>query len=268
VYIVAFVLSININLKNHSRSARCLDLVCKPSSSPIHIICPRYSTIDTIRTEQVLFFMKILSVSDQVDPRIYSERLNERHNDVAFVLSCGDLPYEYLEYIICGLNKPLFFVHGNHDHYKTVEQDETKSAPSGADNLHRKIYREDGFLLAGVEGCINYNRKSKYQYSQGEMWLHVLRLVPGLLFNRLLYGRFLDIFVTHAPPQGIHEGKDWTHQGIKAFRWLIETFKPAYHFHGHIHVYRPDAVTETRIGKTLVINTFKSRITEIQVGLE
>jgi len=210
--------------------------------------------------------MKILSVSDQIDPRIYSDKLKERHNDVAFVLSCGDLPYEYLEYIISGLNQPLYFVHGNHDRSKYVEQDESQTHPLGADNLHGRVCREQGILLAGVDGSIKYNRKTKYQYTQRGMWSHVLRLVPGLLYNKLVYGRFLDIFVTHAPPRGVHEGVDWTHQGIKAFRWLIDTFQPAYHFHGHIHIYRPDTVVETRIGKTLVINTFQSRVTEIRTN--
>jgi len=211
--------------------------------------------------------MKILSVSDQIDPRIYSEALKERYSDVTFVLSCGDLPYPYLEFVISSLNHPLYFVHGNHDLSKKAKLDETQSAPLGADNLHRKILRKHGLLLAGVEGSIKYNRTTRFQYTQGEMWGHVLRLIPGLLFNKLIYGRFLDVFVTHAPPKGIHEGEDWTHQGIKAFRWLIDTFQPAYHFHGHIHVYRPDTVTETRIGKTLVINTFQSRVTEIHADL-
>ena len=212
--------------------------------------------------------MKILSVSDQVDPRIYSQKLKERHNDVSFALSCGDLPSEYLEFIISGLDQPLYFVHGNHDHSKNVEEDETQTYPLGADNLHGKIYREQGLILTGVEGSIQYSRKTKYQYTQGEMWGHVLRLVPGLLYNKLIYGRFLDIFVTHAPPRGVHEGVDWAHQGINAFRWLIDNFQPAYHFHGHIHIYRPDTVIETRIGKTLVINTFESRVTEIQTNFD
>jgi uncharacterized protein len=210
--------------------------------------------------------MKILSVSDQVDPRIYSKKLKERHNDVAFVLSCGDLPYPYLEYIISGLNQPLYFVHGNHDLAQKSYQDKQQTYPLGADNLHGKIYREHGLLLAGVEGSIRYNRKTNYQYTQGEMWNHVIQLVPGLIYNKLAYGRFLDIFVSHAPPKGIHEGDDWTHQGIKAFRWLIDTFQPAYHFHGHIHIYRPDTVKETQVGKTLVINTFQSRVTEINTN--
>ena len=212
--------------------------------------------------------MKILSVSDQIDPRIYSNKLKERQNDVAFVISCGDLSNEYLEFIISGLNQPLYFVHGNHDQSKNDEQDETQIHPLGADNLHGKILREQGIILAGVEGSIKYNRKTMYQYTQREMWGHVLRLVPGMLYNKLMYGRFLDIFVTHSPPRGAHEGADWTHQGINAFRWLIDNFQPTYHFHGHIHIYRPDAVRETRIGKTLVINTFQSRVTEVQTNNE
>jgi len=95
------------------------------------------------------------------------------------------------------------------------------------------------------------------------MWNHVFKLVPGLLFNKLIHGRYLDIFVTHAPITGIHEGSDWAHQGIKAFRWLVNTFQPAYHFHGHIHYYRPDEVKESWVGKTKVINTYRSQVTEI-----
>jgi len=39
----------------------------------------------------------------------------DRFGDVELVLSCGDLPYYYLEYIVSMLNVPLLYVHGNHD---------------------------------------------------------------------------------------------------------------------------------------------------------
>lgn len=207
--------------------------------------------------------MKILSVSDQVDPRVYNDSLKERYGDVDFVISCGDLSYMYLEFIISVLNRPLYFVHGNHDPSQELNLGEPRSYPLGAENLHRRIIRKHGLLLAGVEGSIQYNRRTPYQYTQRTMWTHVLALVPGLFFNKLRYGRFLDIFVTHAPSRGVLEGEDWTHQGINAFGWLVNTFQPAYHFHGHIHYYRPDAVTEMRVGKTLVVNTYRSRVTEI-----
>jgi Icc-related predicted phosphoesterase len=207
--------------------------------------------------------VKVLSVSDQIDPRIYSNSLAERHGEVDFVISCGDLSYKYLEYILTVLNRPLYFVHGNHDPLEEIGLNDLRSYPLGADNLHGRILREHGLLLAGIEGSIQYNRKTPYQYTQGSMWLKVFALVPGLILNKIRFGRYLDIFITHAPPRGIHEGEDWTHQGIHAFRWLIDTFQPGFHFHGHIHHYRPDDIKETRTGKTLVINTYRSRLTEL-----
>jgi len=206
--------------------------------------------------------MKILSVSDEIDPRIYSDSLAERYGEVDFVLSCGDLSYLYLEYILTVLNRPLYFVHGNHDPLEEINLGEARSCPLGGENLHCRIVRKHGLLLAGVEGSIQYNRKTPYQYTQSNLWTYVLSLVPGLFYNKLRFGRYLDIFVTHAPPRGIHDQDDWTHQGIHAFLWLIKTFQPRFHFHGHIHHYRPDDVTESRLGETMIINTFRSRLTE------
>jgi Icc-related predicted phosphoesterase len=182
---------------------------------------------------------------------------------VEFVISCGDLSYHYLEYIISVLNKPLYFVHGNHDPMEEIGSGITKSQPLGATDLHRKMIRDHGLLITGVEGSIQYNRKTPYQYTQGMMWSHVFSMAPALLFNKMVHGRYLDIFVSHAPPRGIHEGVDWTHQGINAFRWLINTFKPRYHLHGHVHYYRPDDVKETRLEHTLIINTYRSKLIQI-----
>ena len=97
------------------------------------------------------------------------------------------------------------------------------------------------------------------------MWWSVIGLVPGLLRNRLSYGRYLDVFVTHAPPWGIHDGPDYPHIGIKAFRWLLETFEPQLHLHGHIHVYRPDMVIETQFEATRVLNTYGYKVSDMAV---
>ncbi len=209
--------------------------------------------------------MKILTISDQIDPQVYSDRLSDRYGDVEFVISCGDLSYMYLEYILTVLNRPMYYVHGNHDPVQEHNMGEPRPYPFGGINIHRKIIRKHDLLLAGVEGSILYNRRTPYQHSQASMWNHVFRLVPGLIYNRLFFGRYLDIFVTHAPPRGVHEGADWTHQGINAFRWLINIFKPAFHFHGHIHYYRPDDAVETLVGETTVINTYRSRLINIDL---
>ena len=91
------------------------------------------------------------------------------------------------------------------------------------------------------------------------MWFFVFNLIPKMMFNKLRYGRFLDIFITHAPPWKIHDEEDLPHQGIKAFRWFIKVFKPAYHLHGHIHVYRNDMITRTQFQNTEVINCYGYR---------
>lgn len=199
--------------------------------------------------------MKVLSLSDTVVQFIYSPSLPKRFGDVDIVLACGDLPYYYQEFVVSMLDKPLFFVRGNHDKLLEYGHGTNRNAPAGAVDLHRKHVRYQDWLLAGVEGSIRY-RPGPFQYSQQEMWMFVLQLVPGLLYNKIAYGRYLDIFVTHSPSKGIHDLDDQAHRGIAAFRWLVEVFQPKYHYHGHVHIYRPDTISETQQGRTLVINTY------------
>ncbi|MBN2549973.1 MAG: metallophosphoesterase family protein [Anaerolineales bacterium] len=206
--------------------------------------------------------MRVLSLSDQIVPFLYSPQVRRRFNGVDLVIGCGDLAYYYLEYVLNALDTPLFFVRGNHDKIVEYSVEGQRTAPHGGVDLHRRTYNHKGLLMAGVEGSLRY-RPGPYQYTQQNMWAHVFTLLPGLFANRLVHGRFLDVLITHSPPVGIHDAADLPHQGIKAFRWLISVFQPSYYFHGHIHIYRPDTITETRLGRTQVINTFGYRETVI-----
>lgn len=210
---------------------------------------------------------KILSLSDTIVPFIYSTQVRKRFKNVDLILGCGDLKYYYLEYVLNALDVPLFFVRGNHD--KVVEYNEAgqRTAPAGAVDLHRRVINHDGLLLAGVEGSLRY-RPGKFQYTQQDMWAHVLSLVPQLLLNRLQYGRYLDIFVSHAPAWGIQDREDLPHQGIKAFRWLLKVFKPAYHIHGHVHLYNPENERRTRFGRTCVVNTYRFQVTQMHLDCD
>jgi Icc-related predicted phosphoesterase len=200
--------------------------------------------------------IKVLSVSDIELGFIYSPQIRDRFGDADIVLSCGDLPYFYLEYIVSMLDVPLYYVRGNHAHRVEATSHGDRTEPWGCRNLHRQVVRDDsGLLLAGIEGSIRYN-SGPYQYTQSEMWLQVLSLVPGLVLNKLRYGRYLDIFICHSPPWHIHDKDDPPHRGIKAFNWLIKVFKPLYVIHGHIHIYRSDEVILTGVGNTKVLNTF------------
>jgi Icc-related predicted phosphoesterase len=204
--------------------------------------------------------MNILTVSDVESSLIYSPNIKNRFKEIDLAISSGDLSYFYLEYIISALDVPLYYVRGNHAKEIEYGHAGTRESPWGAVNLHRKVVRDrrSGLLLAGIQGCLRYN-EGPYQYTQNEMWLLVMSLVPGLLRNKLRYGRYLDIFVTHAPPWGIHDAKDRAHQGVKAFLWLVKIFQPRYHLHGHVHIYNPYTISKTALGKTWIYNTYGFR---------
>jgi uncharacterized protein len=199
--------------------------------------------------------INILSLSDVKIGFIYSPRVCEKFPNKNLVFGCGDLPNYYLDYVASSLNAPLYYILGNHDRMESDNDVELQCKPNGGVNIHRRIVHDNGLLIGGVEGCLLYNNGA-YQYTQSQMWGHVLSMLPNLFMNRLIYGRYLDIFLSHAPPWGIHDQKDKSHQGIKAFTWLLKTFKPLYHFHGHIHIYRPDVAVKSKLFNTMVINSY------------
>ena len=59
--------------------------------------------------------MKILCISDQIDPLVYSGSIKERFKDIDLVLCAGDLAMEYVDFIVTSLNKPTYFIFGNHN---------------------------------------------------------------------------------------------------------------------------------------------------------
>jgi hypothetical protein len=208
--------------------------------------------------------MKVLSLSDKIVNSIFSAEVAAEFPDVEMVLGCGDLPYYYLEHVYEALKVPLFFVRGNHASPVEYHVNGERTGPFGGIDLHRQVVRHKGLLMAGFEGSLRY-KTGPFMYTQGEMWWNVLSVVPALIYNQLAYGRYLDVLVTHASPWGIHDQPDRVHHGFKAFRWLLKVFQPAYHFHGHIHVYSDEMVTETQFEHTQVLNSYGYRITEIDV---
>jgi len=203
--------------------------------------------------------MKILAVSDIELPIIYGPNIRQRFSDVDLAIGCGDLPYYYLEYIISMLDIPLYFVRGNHAHKTEISSFGERQYPWGADDLHRSTRRAHSHLLiAGIQGSLRYNN-GPYQYTQAQMWGLVLSLVPHMMLNKLTKGRYLDIFVSHAPPWQIQDREDRPHQGIKAFRWLDKVFQPTLHLHGHIHIYQHCSIAQTMFGNTRVMNVFGFR---------
>jgi calcineurin-like phosphoesterase family protein len=214
--------------------------------------------------------MRILCVSDQVDPLVYSTRIRERFGGIDLVLAAGDLPLEYLGFITSMLNCPLLYVEGNHDLGSVatgspwVEAYELTSA-FGTRNMGFRYGREGGLTILGLPGSILYNRGPN-QFSDLAMGLHILALAPRLVFERLVHGRAVDIVLTHAPPRGIHDREDPCHRGFSAFRTLIRLAKPRWFIHGHVHLYDLADVRTSVEGETTVINAFGHWILETEEG--
>jgi Icc-related predicted phosphoesterase len=208
--------------------------------------------------------MQFLTVSDEVVPVIYSLNIKERFGGVQAILSCGDLPYYYLEFMVTMLSVPCFYVYGNHDGVEQTQGGLELSEPRGCVSLEGRSLRHAGLILAGLGGSIRYNRSSGAQYTEAQMALRTWALAPRLLLNRLRHGRYLDILLTHAPPLGIHNGPDLPHRGFGALISFIDHFKPRYLIHGHIHrSYGFGTVTETRYKQTMVLNTAGYRLLTI-----
>ena len=207
----------------------------------------------------------VLSVSDRIENYLLEQESSEKFKDIDLILSCGDLPYYYIEKLIKKIGVPTLFVRGNHDQAIEYNKFGPQSGPLGAIDLHKRVVVLNNIIFAGFEGSLRY-REGPFMYTQGEMWMNVLSIVPQLLFNKFTYGRFVDVVIAHSPPWDIHDQDTHIHRGFKAFRWLIKTFKPGYFYHGHIHVYTEDQHTETIFGNTKVINTFGKRKCVIRAG--
>jgi len=207
--------------------------------------------------------VKILAVSDKVASELYVPEMHKRLAEVDLIISSGDLPWYYLEYLVTVLRAPLFYVIGNHG--LEVRQDENGRIiyPGGCVNLDGRVVRVKNLLLAGLEGSRRYNDRPFFQYTEEEMMWKVIRLMPRLFWNRLRYGKYIDVLVTHAPPYGIHDGSDLCHMGFKAFLKFIEKFRPRYLIHGHQHIYRPDTPWRTRYRDTIIINAYGYRVLEL-----
>ncbi|HZK19699.1 MAG TPA: metallophosphoesterase [Treponemataceae bacterium] len=214
--------------------------------------------------------MKILCVSDQIDPFVYSANIKKNYKDIDLVLCAGDLPMQYIDFIVSSLNVPTYFIFGNHNlkelpYYenvgatKMISENEKIKHSHGAIYTGFKVKKENNILIAGCSGSINYNN-GQCQFTELEMTYKLWKMIPRLLFNRIIYGRYLDIFLTHAPPRHIHDREDQCHKGFKCYRWFIKKFKPKYMIHGHIHLYDINEPRITTWKGCTIINAYSQYI--------
>jgi len=196
-----------------------------------------------------------LSVSDVVDPMLHRHAGKGPYTAIDVIISCGDLPPEYLSRLAHAYNAPLYFVGGNHDiRYKD-------KLPQGGFDLHGRLEQIKGLNFLGLEGSRWYNG-GPYQYTDSQMRAIIRRLRPTLWWQG-----GLDVVVTHAPPRHIHDAEDLCHRGFRSFCWLIDKYQPVYFIHGHIHRHFSDPSERvTVVDATKVVNTYGYNILEIETG--
>lgn len=195
--------------------------------------------------------VRVLAVSDEEVPAMRS-RVRDLHAEI--VLAAGDLPWDYLEAIVSALDVPVLFVPGNHDPRIGPG---TAPGPQGVINLDGQVLLAGGLRVAGLGGCVRYN-DGAHQYTQKEYD----RRADRLLRTARKAGP-VDVLLTHAPPLGLGDEPDPAHVGIAALHGVLETLRPTWHLHGHIHPYgmpKPDR----QVGPTTIRNVIPWQLIDIE----
>lgn len=195
--------------------------------------------------------MKILAISDTAEPVLYGSDLSSYSAGVEAVVSCGDLPFEYLEYVVTFSGAPLYYVRGNHD------PAEDAKAPEGCEPLDGRIVDVGSLTLAGLSGSRWYSGGPN-QYTEKAMRRRAFTLSARIALGAIRGRGRPDVFVSHAPPRGLGDREDPAHEGFEAFLPLIDRYEPPLWLHGHVHLYGPEAGSRrvTRRGATRVVNVY------------
>ena len=187
--------------------------------------------------------MKILLISDEEDKFLWDYYRPGNLKGVDMILSAGDLKADYLSFLVTMANRPLLYVHGNHD------SSYDRRPPEGCQCIDDKLVTVGGLRILGLGGSMLYNG-GPHQYTERQMERRINRL-----FLKLRRCGGVDIVLTHAPVRGYGDQDDLPHRGFEVFKPLMDRFRPRFLVHGHIHqrygVRRPRIVS---YADTTIIN--------------
>ena len=187
--------------------------------------------------------MKLLLISDQEEPYLYDYYRPGVLKPYDMILSAGDLKPNYLIFLVTMANRPLLYVHGNHDTSYDV------TPPEGCECVEDKLTVCKGLRILAFGGCMLYNGMG-YQYTEKQMEKRIRKTRRAV---KKAGG--VDIILTHAPPRGFGDGDDPAHRGFEAFVKLMDEYKPKYFIHGHQHLnYKTFSQRIQHYGETTIIN--------------
>ena len=211
--------------------------------------------------------VRVLVIADEVASNLHVRTLRDLAPEL--VLSAGDLPWDYLEYVASAVDAPMLFVPGNHDPEIQRRRRDPDDAdigngipcnaprPWGAVNVDQQVREAAGLRIAGLGGCVRYN-DGPHQYTQRQYAGRTRRLL-----RRARWRGPVDVLLTHAPPLGLGDGEDGPHVGIESLHTALGRLKPTWHLHGHIHPYGR-TMPDRQVGPTTVRNVIPWRMIEIE----
>ena len=132
--------------------------------------------------------------------------------------------------------KKVVFVGGNHDEFFEKHPDRVRKLLEGQDKityLCNEFFEYEGVRIFGTPLCKPFGR-----------WSFMVRPEKAIkVFETQMPFGDVDILLTHDAPYGfsdvlLQDDCPWLgrgHIGNKAITWLIDTMKPKYHIHGHLH---------------------------------
>lgn len=211
--------------------------------------------------------VRALVIADEEASNLSAETLRDLAPEL--VLSAGDLPWHYIEYVASCVDTPVVFIPGNHD--PAIER--TRRGPNGmftadgmicdgprphgATNADQLVIEAAGLRIAGLGGCVRY-KPGPHQYTQREYARRARRLL-----RRAKRGDPVDVLLTHAPPLALGDGDDRPHVGIQALHTVLDRLQPSWHLHGHIHPYGQQ-MPDRQVGPTTIRNVIPWRMVDIE----
>lgn len=187
--------------------------------------------------------MRILLISDVEEPALWDYYRSDRLDGIDLILAAGDLKAAYLEFLVTMANKPLIYVHGNHDGLYQSRP------PEGCDCADDRLLTVNGLRILGLGGSGWYGG-GPFQYTEREMEKRIRKLR-----RQIRKAGGADIILTHAPARGYGDDDTPAHRGFDCFLPLIDELKPRWFVHGHVHLnYRSSSRRVYTRGETAIVN--------------
>jgi Icc-related predicted phosphoesterase len=197
--------------------------------------------------------IRLLAVSDETDSSLWEHLDRNALGPLDMLVSCGDLPPDYLSYLEGVLRVPFVFVRGNHDLDEAWRHEAARLLPAP----HRERLLDVAGLDVVALDWPGLDKERTAAQDRG-VWGEVLGIRLGAALRR----RHPLIVASHVAPHDAGDSRDAYHRGFRGYRWLAEHLHPALWLHGHT---TPASVPErvTHIGSTTCVNVTGAYLIEL-----